>query len=344
MKPNDLAYYLSGFLTKYLPGEIGASNNTIASYRDTFVLLLEFYKNEKQIVAEHLTLSIISKVDIEEFLGWLETDRKCKVSTRNVRLASLHSFFRYLQYENPDHLNEWQRILSIPVKRAPKGSLSYASLDGVKLLLSMPDLETKSGRRDLALLSLMYDTAARVQEIIDLTPSDIRFEKPCTIKITGKGNKVRIVPLLESQIKILKGYMVESDLLEPYAGKYPLFPNKSKNKLTRAGVSYILRKYVELARTNDEALIPEKFSCHCLRHSKAMHLLQAGVNLIYIRDILGHSSVQTTEIYARVDSKKKREAIESAYSQIVPESVPIWQTSDSLLKWLKEFNKNDNAK
>ena len=337
MKPNDFAFYLTGFLTKFLPGEFGASKNTISSYRDTFILLLMFFHDEKNISAENLTLENITKADIEDFLDWLQSARKCKSSTRNVRLAAIHSFFKYLQYENPDYVLEWQRILSIPVKKCEKGTLNYMSLDGVKLILEMPDLQTKAGRRDLALISLMYDTAARVQEIIDLTPMDIRLDIPYTIRITGKGKKTRIVPLMESQVRILKSYMVENSLTEPYANKYPLFSSKRKEKLTRAGVGYILGKHIRLAREINASLIPEKFSCHCLRHSKAMHMLQAGINLVYIRDILGHSSVQTTEIYAKADSKQKREAIEKAYTDVVPENPPIWQTNDNLLKWLKSF-------
>lgn len=339
MKPNDFAYYLTGFLTKYLPDEVGASTNTIASYRDTFMLFLQFMRDEKKIAVEKLTLERFKKTTIEEYLDWIESSRGCSVSTRNVRLAAIHSFFEYLQYENPDYLLEWQRILSIPVKKGEKGKMNYMTLDGIKLLLEMPNTDTKSGRRDLALLSLMYDTGARVQELIDLTPSSIRFDHPYTIKIMGKGNKTRIIPLMETQLRILKRYMDENQLLETHANQYPLFYNKRKEKLTRAGVGYILNKYIRMARDLNGSLIPEKFSCHCLRHSKAMHLLQAGVNLVYIRDILGHSSVQTTEIYARADSKQKREAIEKAYSDVTPKNLPSWQTNDSLLEWLKNFNK-----
>ncbi|MHB1420964.1 MAG: tyrosine-type recombinase/integrase [Bacillota bacterium] len=158
------------------------------------------------------------------------------------------------------------------------------SLDGIKLLLEMPDQNTATGRRDLALLSLMYDTAARVQEVIDLTPSMVRLEQPYIIKLIGKGQKARIVPLMESQLKILHQYMEERNLLKPHANQYPLFSNKRHEKLTRAGVGYILDKYIQMARERNPSLIPEKFSCHCLRHSKSMHMLQAGVKFgIYTR-------------------------------------------------------------
>ncbi|WML26682.1 site-specific integrase [Neobacillus sp. OS1-33] len=337
MKPTDFSKYLTDFLTRYMPGEIGASSNTIASYKDTFILFLIFSKDRKAIPANKLTLNLITQGLIVEFLEWIETERKCSAATRNVRLAALNSFFRYLQYQNPENLLEWQRILSIPVKKTEKPTIKYLTLDGIKLLLQEPDQSKPSGRRDLALLSLMYDSGARVQEIIDLSPSMIRLEEPCTIKLIGKGNKARIVPLMESQIELLKRYMIEQKLMDPSANMYPLFSNNKKEKLTRAGVNYILGKYAKQARIKNPALIPEKLSCHCLRHSKAMHLLQSGVNLVYIRDILGHTSVQVTEIYARTDSKMKREAIEKAYTKVTPEETPVWLVNDDLLNWLKSF-------
>lgn len=339
MKPTDFSFYLTGFLTKYLPGETGTSKNTIDSYRDTFILFLRFLRDVKKIPTDQLTLSMVTKNIIVEYLDWMEKSRRCSTSTRNVRLAALHSFFKYLQYENPDNLLEWQKILSIPVKKTEKKTINYLTLDGIKLLLKMPNSSTMAGRRDLALLSLMYDTGARVQEIIDLSPSMIRFDKPYTIKLIGKGNKARIVPLMEPTVKILKIYMEEQGLLKSFANLYPLFFNNRKEKLTRAGVNYILAKYKNLARNEDQTLIPKVFSCHCLRHSKAMHLLQAGVNLVYIRDILGHTSVQVTEIYAKTDSKQKREAIENAYVDVLPNEEPKWHKNEDLLSWLRSFNK-----
>ncbi|CAM4427356.1 site-specific integrase [Paenibacillus alkaliterrae] len=338
MKPTDFSKSLTDFLSRYLPGERGASKNTIASYKDTFILFLMFQKEKKSMHAEKLTLRLITKDVIVEFLNWLEVERHCCAATRNVRLTALHSFFRYLQYQNPEYMMEWQQILSIPVKKTEKTAINYLSVEGIRLLLDGPDLSNKNGRRDLALLSLLYNSGARVQEIIDLTPSMVRLDRPCTVKLIGKGNKARIVPLLEQQLTILKTYMDEQNLLEPYANKYPLFSNSRKEKLTRAGVNYILAKYARQARRKEPSLIPEKLSCHCLRHSIAMHLLQSGVNLIYIRDILGHTSVQVTEVYARTDSRQKREAIEKAYFDVSPKDVPSWLANDDLLGWLKSFS------
>lgn len=337
MKPTDFSKYLTDYLTRYLSHERGCSSNTIIAYRDTFVFFITFMHQIKKIKAEKLFMKSITKASVVEFLDWLQSERKCSDTTRNLRLAALHSFFKYVQYQNPDNLYEYQDIMSIKVKKVRKKPVNYFTVDGIKLLLEQPDITIKKGRRDLALLSLMYDTGARVQEMIDLTPSAIHLDKPNTIQITGKGNKTRIVPLLEEQVRILRNYLTESNLLRPQARLYPLFFNSRYEKLTRAGITYILLKYADKARKRDSKLIPQKLSCHSLRSSKAMHLLQAGVNLVYIRDILGHSSVQTTEIYARADSKLKREAIEKAYIDVAPKEEPFWENNENLLSWLKSF-------
>jgi site-specific recombinase XerD len=340
MKPTDFSKSLTDFLRLYLPGERGVSHNTILAYKDTFMLFINFIKRYKSISVDKLTLQSITQQWVIEFLNWLQTERECSNATRNARLAALHSFFRYLQYCNPVHLYEWQRILAIPLKKSEKPIISYLSMDAIKLLLEQPDQQNPKQKRDLALLSLMYDSGARVQEIIDLQPSSINFNKPCTIKLTGKGNKSRIVPLMDAQVRMLNSYMQGNRLLESYAGNYYLFSNGRSEKFTRMGVTLILKKYTEKARKIDLSLFPQNVTPHVLRHSKAMHMLQAGVNLVYIRDFLGHTSISTTEIYARADSKLKRQAIEKAYSDIsqtknLTES--SWMKDADLLQWLKEL-------
>jgi len=337
MKPTNFSKYITDFITRYLINERGASVNTIAAYRDTFVQLISFMKAIKNIPIEKVTIEKITKDIIIEFLNWLEVVRKNRKTTRNARLAAIHSFYKYLQRESLDHLFETQRILSIKFKKTPSETMNYLTVDGVKLLLEQPNTTTKKGRRDLTLLSLMYDTGARVQEIIDLNPGMLRLNNPSTVKVIGKGNKARLVPMLGAQTDHLKSYLKENHLNEPHANMYPLFFNSRKEKLTRAGVGYILEKYCKAARKINAGLIPNKISCHSLRHSKAMHLLQSGVNLVYIRDILGHVSIQTTEVYARADSKQKRIALEKVYVNLNPGIDASWETSESLLTWLKQF-------
>jgi len=165
MKPTDFSKSLTDFLSKYLPGERGMSANTIDSYKVSFILFINFIEAEKNISVNRLSLRDITKERIVEFLDWLQSKRNCTDSTRNVRLAAIHSFFNFLQYEVPENINEWQRILSIKVKKAKKRSMNYLTVEGIKLLLAQPDQSTKKGRRDLAMLALMYDSAARVQEL-----------------------------------------------------------------------------------------------------------------------------------------------------------------------------------
>src|SRR5690625_5083935 len=339
METTDFAKYLTNFLTKHMAGERNASPHTICSYRDTFVQLIFLMKKIKGIDAQHLTLDDLSKETIVDFLNWVQQERKCSNATRNYRLAAIHSFFRYLQYECPAQLYQWQRVLSINVKKHQKKNINYLTLEGIKLIFAQIDASTAKGRRHLAMLALMYDSRAIVQELIELTPSSIRLETPYIIKIVGKGRKARIVPLQNEQIDLLKAYMQENKLLEPHQNQHPLFFNCWGKKLTRSGVKYILKSYADIARKLNQALVPETVSCHGLRHSKAMHLLQAGVNLVYIRDILGHVSIQTTNIYARADSKQKREALENAYVDLIPESGKerSWENNGSLLEWLKNL-------
>ena len=334
MKTTDFSKYLTDFLSKYLQGERGMSKNTIDAYRDTFLLLIKYVTEKKKINIRKLEIEDISKEVITEFLDWLQRERNCSNATRNLRLSAIHSFFNFLQYENLSVLHQCQKVFSIKFKKPEKKTIKYLTVDAIKLLLQQPERTTGKGLRDLALISLMYDTGARVQEIIDLTPDMVRLDKPQIIRVTGKGNKVRIIPLLEKQVEILKNYMQKNGLTLPQTGIYPLFYNNRKEKLTRAGVAHILQKYVNMARNVDNGMFPEKVGCHSLRHSKAMHLLQAGVNLVYIRDILGHVSVTTTEIYARADSKQKREAIEKAYVEVLPKEEAIWERNENLLDWL----------
>jgi len=337
MKPTDFSKYLTDFLTKYLVNERGASSNTVKSYRDTFVQFIEYLTDVRKIKMNKITLAAITKEEVVAFLDRLQATKKCSNATRNSRLAALHSFFRYVQFHHPDHLFEYQRILSIKVKKHKKESINYLSIDGIRLLLNQPDMTAQKGRRDAALLSLMYDTGARVQEMADLTVQDVHTAPPYSIRICGKGQKVRIVPLLENQMKLLLSYLKENGLMKNECRPYPLFFNNRKEKLTRGGISHIVLKYAKSARKQNSTLIPSIISCHSLRHSKAMHLLQAGVNLVYIRDILGHVSIQTTEIYARIDSKQKREAIEKAYIAVAPDVNPLWERDENLLQWLKSF-------
>ncbi len=333
-KTSDFAYHLTKFFTEYLPAQRNLSPNTISSYRYTFRLLLMFYDAEKNIKPNRLELDMINRDNIGEFLLWLREERDCVPSTCNQRLGALKSFFNYLQFALPDRALQCQDNLAIKPMKQPEPGLKYLTVDGIKLLLAQPDINTKYGRRDLALLSLMYDTGARVQEIAGIRISHIRFSAPATIRLTGKGNKTRVVPLLSKTEDILKQYIREFKIVEQGNETY-LFQNRSGQQFSRFGIGYILTKYADMARKERPDLIPEKLSPHCIRHSKAMHLLQANVNLVYIRDLLGHTSVTTTEIYARADTALKREALEKANPIKDTPIMPQWSDDENLMEWLR---------
>lgn len=339
MRPTNFAKYLTDFLGKYLDGERGCSPNTISAYRDAMTLFLVYMRDTYSISADSIDFKDITQERIIAFLGWLETERDCSAQTRNARLAAIHSFFRFLLYRCVDHLSEWQRILAIKIKKTSRPTVVYLTSEGVKLLFAQPDTSRPKGRRDLTLLSLMYECAGRVQEIAGLVPERVNFGKPTTLRITGKGNKTRLVPISEQGSKLLKAYMQENRLLDAYANQYPLFSNGRRDILTRMGITAIVKKYAAMAREINPSLVPPKISPHSLRHSKAMMLQQNGVNLVCIRDFLGHQSVTTTEIYARADNKQKREAIEKTSLSPAPKKMPSWQKNKGLLQWLENLGK-----
>lgn len=336
MKPTDFAKYLTEFLSVYLPRQKNVSKNTIYSYRDTFKLLIKYSQEIKKIPVERITLTLLSSEWIIDFLGWLEADRKCSISTRNQRLAAIHSFFRYIQGEEPAGIFHFQKIVAIPIKKAKKTITEYLTPEAMKLLLEQPDKHTPRGRRDLTLISLLYDSGARVQELIDTKVCDIILQEPAVITLTGKGNKTRRVPIMKNTASLLQNYLLENKLDKAWKNENPLFTNSQNHKLTKEGISYIISKYVETARKTS-MLIPSKVRAHMFRHSKAMHLLQAGVNLIYIRDFLGHVDLKTTEIYAKADTETKRKAIENLYPDLIDSNLPDWSRDQPLLSWLSEL-------
>lgn len=340
MKPTDFAMQLSRYLGSYLPGQSGCSMNTVRSYRDAFSLLLLYCRDERQLPPHKLTLERIDRHLVEGFLQWLENCRGCSTSTRNNRLAAIHAFYTYLQYETPHFLGRCQEILSISYKKAQKKVMSYLTLDEIQALLAQPSANTTAGRRDLAMLSLLYDTGARVQELADLTFGDVRLSSPTVIRLTGKGGKARLVPIMTPTEKLLRAYLEEHDPSYSLHSGYPLFCNRDGRKLTRAGIAYILNKYVMQAQSMGLVSPQTVVSPHVLRHSKAMHLLQSGVNLVYIRDLLGHADVSTTEVYARADERFKREALMLAYPSPSPEpDKTAWQKNADLMDWLKSLGK-----
>lgn len=282
-----------------------------------------------RICLADLDVSLVSR-----FLDWLETSRGNSVSTRNLRLAAVHAFFRYVQFQHPEMLLQCQRILAIPMKETEKRFMEYLSENVLKELLSLPDQTKKYGIRDTALLCLLYDSGARVQELIDLSLSDIRLEMPATVRLYGKGRKVRVIPLMSQTAAILQKYLNMCNLNPVRRPDDPLFVNHQGKRLTRPGVTYILNKYMSRipCQEGKKGITP-----HVIRHSKAMHLLRADVDLHYIRDFLGHAQIETTEVYARADVEMKRKALEAAHLDLPVETQTSWQKDQSLLSWLQSL-------
>ena len=286
----------------------------------------------KQI--DRIRLADIAADLVIRFLDWLEVNRGNSASTRNVRLAAIHAFFRYVQFQNPEMLLHCQRILAIPMKETEKRFVEYLPEQVLKELLSLPDQTKKYGIRDTALLCLLYDSGARVQELIDLSLLDIRLETPATIRLYGKGRKVRVVPLMSQTAVILQKYLSMWHLDAARKPDAPVFVNHQGKRLTRPGVTYILNKYMAQVSWMEgkKGITP-----HVIRHSKAMHLLRADVDLHYIRDFLGHVQIETTEVYARADAEMKRKALEAANLDLPTESQTSWQKDQSLLSWLQSL-------
>ena len=259
----DFDRLLTMYLSEYLPVQRAVSENTVSSYCTTFKLLIHYCREVEKIQERQLDFLSLTDDLVIRFLQWIEDERGCSISTRNQRLFALHSFFRYAQGQLPQYYMNFSKILNISKKKAPKPSIGYIELDNMEKILSGPNLDKKSGRRDAALLSLMYDTGARVSEIVSLSVRDIRLDNPAKVHLLGKGSKFRDVPILPETKSLLHSYMRENNLLAPGKQDAPLFFNHSGGKITRAGVTYIVKKYTEeFTAVNNAAISP-----HILRHT-----------------------------------------------------------------------------
>ena len=341
--PSDLAgRWLTRFFTSHLAGERAASPRTIVAYRDAIKLLLIWFRDTERIPPEKLRLADINRPRVLRFLDWLETERNCSPATRNQRLAVIKSFCRYTAIEQPDHLEQVTQILAIRQKRTPAPDLGHLTASEVKTLLDQPGTASTRAVRDTVLLAVAYDTAARVQELCDLNIADVRRANPVTVTIRGKGSKIRHVPLMNPTAELLVDYL---EHLDPHPGlgaaTSPLFHGPNHSRLTRSGIAKLLARHVRAVRARDPSWAPRlPITSHTLRRTRAMHLIQAGVNLIYIRDLLGHADISTTEIYARADAETKRKAIENAYEPLTPDALPDWTTDPTLINWLDSLGRS----
>ena len=330
--PNALARTVRQFFATHLPSVRGVSRHTIHSYRYALVLLLRFLAARHGRSVADLDLADIEAEDVIAFLEDLEHTRHNTVATRNVRLAALHAFFRYVAAHEPEQLARSQRILHIPFKRAEQRTIDYLEYAELQAVLEAVDRATAAGRRDYALLALMFNTGARVQEILDLRPCDLHLDKPCQVRLFGKGRKERVCPLWPQTAALLRGLCTERQVdLHAVA---PLFVNQRGQPLTRFGVGYLLDKYLTRAQATVPSLRGKRLHPHSMRHSTAVHLLKSGVDLSTIGQWLGHASVITTQKYAILDLDLKRQALERAAAPST-EALASWRTDATILEWLE---------
>lgn len=330
-----LGVAIRGFLSSHLPQQRGMSPNTIFSYRDSIKLLLVFVSRQKGISVSDLVIEDIAVAEIMDFLDYLEEERYNAAGTRNVRLSAIHGFFRYLGCVSPEHLDQSQRVLSIPFKRESTVAVEYLEFDEIMALLNAVDRTRPDGRRDYALLALMFNTGARVQEIVDMKIGDLQLRRPFSVRILGKGRKERTCPIWPQTGDVLRDYLDERGI-DP-GSQDRVFVNHVGAPLSRFGVGYIMKKYLKIASECHSSLTGKRLHPHSMRHSTAVHLLKSGVDLITIANWLGHSSVNTTNKYAVMDLEMKREALAKARPPESGTVKPAWRQDSNILAWLESL-------
>jgi integrase/recombinase XerD len=337
-RPNDLGRAVERFFREYLPMLRGTSRHTIRNYRDAVVLFLRFAAAQKTTAIEDLDLGDFTAQRVRDFLAFLEAERHNGIATRNARLAALHTFARFLVTEQPTYLAELQRVLGVPFKRGARNApIEYLEPGEVEALLKSIDRSTPLGKRDYALFAVMLNTGARVQEILDLRPCDIRTEPPHQVRLHGKGGKTRLCPIWPQTAQLLRE--LSQRAARSGDSDTPLFVNRQGAKLTRFGVRYLLKKHVEAGATTIGTLRDKRIHPHSPRHTTAIFLLKAGVDFATISQWLGHSTLNTTMTYARADLDLKRQALMQVFPEILapPRAGHVTSAALNIVDWLKRL-------
>ncbi len=317
-QPTDLGRSIVRFFQEYLPTLRGMSQHTIRSYRDGMILFLRFAMVDCRRPIESLSIADITADRIGRFLAFLESERHNSITTRNSRLAGLHTFARFLIAENPEHMAALQQVLGMPFKRGARAApIEYLETKEIEALLAGIDRKTPMGRRDYAMFSLMFNTGARVQEIVGLRVRDVRLEPPHQVRFVGKGNKVRLCPIWPRTAQLLKELIQNQHADGQDPADQHVFRNGRGAPMTRFGVRYLLQKHVAIGAEAAPTLAGKRIHPHSLRHTTAIHLLKAGVDFATISQWLGHASLNTTMRYARADIDLKRQAL----AQVFPETL-----------------------
>jgi site-specific recombinase XerD len=323
---------VQSFFEDHLKRNCGRSHHTIRSYRDTLRLLFSFIAGQLGRSVNDLTLDDLHIDSIRDFLNHLEQDRSNSPATRNYRLTAIRSFFKHLVRHDLSRADQYHRVLVLPPKRTRILPAHYLEPEEVKLILQQPDCRTSSGQRDYALLLFLYNTGARVSEALAVRVLDLTLIPPYQVRLEGKGNKVRHCPIWKDTVKSLQ----RLPSVRNGGRNDQIFLNQNGEPLTRDGVAYILRKHVLRASENKPILRRKNVTPHCLRHSCAAALLQAGVDISVIRDYLGHCSIATTSRYITSNLKMKRTALEVFWkkSGLTSKRSSTWKPKPSLIAFL----------
>lgn len=339
-QPTQLGGAVVRFFQEYLPTLRGMSRHTIQSYRDSMILFLGFAAADRQRPIESLELADINADRVGRFLAFLETERGNSITTRNARLAAVHTFARFLVTKHPEQLAGLQQVLGIPFKRgAVARPIEYLEKIEIEALLAAINRNAPAGKRDYAMFSLMFNTGARVQEIVDLRVRDLRLESPCQVRFAGKGKKVRICPIWPRTAQLLRELIEkQAGSAEDPASRY-VFLNARGLSMTRFGVRYLLRRHVAAGAHTAPTLAGKRIHPHSLRHTTAIHLLKAGVEFATISQWLGHASLNTTMRYARADLDLKRQALAQLFPEVLapPKGGAFIFRDDNITAWLRRL-------
>lgn len=327
---NQFPALLRAFFQEWLAEQRRASIHTIKSYRDTWRLLLRFVAERKRGGVAGITLADISVDAVRAFLNHAELGRKGTIGTRNCRLAAIRSFFSFVADKNPEYIAQSAEVLTVPLKRKPTAAPCYLEPGEVEAILAQPDRSTIDGMRDHVLLSVLYNSGARIQEALDLCPEVIRFEAPHCVRLYGKGRKERICPLWPETVTLLKKLLER----QPRAPGERIFVNRYGEPLGASGVRFKLAAYVEAAAKTTPTLRSKHVTPHSFRHATAVHLVSAGVDITVIRSWLGHVSLDTTNHYAQANLETKRKALEQVGAPAQGNHPPSWKRDANLLAWL----------
>jgi len=326
------------FFSSYLANQRGNSPETIASYSDCIRLLINYCCNHLSITVDKLALDMISDTLILDFLDYLEKKRNNSPKTRNQRLAAIKTFFRFAARQEPTLGAVCERVCNISAKKSEHKTIQPLENYEVKEILSQPDSNTLSGARDQAILALLYNTGARVQEMIDLKISDLNMENPMQVILTGKGKKQRIVPLYSQTVEAIQHYL---NLRQNAGIEHERLCLNSKNQpISRFGVAYLIRKYVSKATRKCSSLLKRTVTPHTFRHTTALHLIQSGVDITVVKEWLGHACIKTTTLYVEIDIDMKRKALQACPPPIpgLQLEKPQWKEAP-ILAFLHQLSK-----